>query len=188
MIPGVEISISYTSRPPRSGEVDGVDYRFIPKEEFDRRIREGGFLEWAQVHGRFYGTGKKEVEDTLRRGVDLILVIDVQGGKKVLQELSGSVGVFLFPPSWEELERRLILRGLNSPEEIRIRMETARKEVREAMHYHYWILNDELDPAVKRFVSIIQAERLRRERWQNHPLALESSSPESLVNLTERRS
>lgn len=166
----LRISVSYTSRRPRPGEMDGVDYHFISSEEFEAGVRAGRFLEWARVHGKLYGTAREEVERARKDGVDLILVIDVQGGERVLREIPGAVGVFLFPPSWEELRRRLYERGRHAPEEIERRLLTAREEVEKANLYPYWLVNDDLEETIQGFLAIITAERLRRERWESFPL------------------
>lgn len=167
---GLEISVSYTSRRPRPGEVDGVDYRFITSQEFEERIQKGMFLEWARVHGKLYGTGRAEICQALDEGRDVILVIDVQGGKRILAEVPESVGVFLFPPSWEELRRRLYARGRHSPEELEQRLIIARSEIAEARLYHYWLVNDDLEKTVESLIAIITAERLKRERWERGPI------------------
>jgi len=161
IFPDLGLSRSYTSRAMRAGEKDGVDYNFITRERFEAMIAEDAFLEWADVFGNLYGTGKAETERELAAGRDLILVIDVQGARQVRSHGANAIGIFVLPPSFEALERRLRGRSKDSEEAIRKRLVTARREIRAVAEYEYVIVNDELDTCVDRLRSIVLAERAR---------------------------
>ncbi len=161
---GISFSVSYTTRPPRPGERDGVDYFFVSRERFEKMMEEGAFLEYACVHGNLYGTSKAFVEEKLSSGLDLLLDIDVQGAKQVFSKVEDAVGIFIFPPSVEELRKRLINRGTDPPEVIEKRLAAAEKEMKEAGIYHYWILNDDLERAYQQFRAVFLAERARSHR------------------------
>jgi len=172
--PRLEFSVSTTTRPIRDGEIDGRDYDFTVPEEFLKLRDEGAFVEWAEVHGNYYGTRRDQIDRMIAAGRIPLLDIDVQGGLQVL-ELFGSdrpelVSVFLFPPSWEELERRLTQRGTDTPEVIAGRLRTARSEVKLADKYRYWIVNDDVEEAVARMRAVIRAEECRRESFLSPPL------------------
>ena len=157
-------SRSYTSRPPRAGEVNGVDYNFVDRPAFEAMVRANGFLEWADVFGNLYGTGRQETEALLAAGFDVVLVIDVQGARQVRERASGAVGVFLLPPSFEVLESRLRGRCLDPEAAIARRLETARAESAAVDEYEYVVINDELEHAVREICAVITAERARRAR------------------------
>ena len=162
VVPGLALSRSYTSRPKRAGETDGVDYNFIGRDRFQVMIDAGAFLEWADVFGNFYGTCGADADRELSGGRDLVLVIDVQGARKVRQCRAGTVGVFVLPPSFEVLERRLRGRSKDSEEAMRRRLATARQEIAAVEEYDYVVVNDELDACVDRIRAIVLAERTRR--------------------------
>ena len=161
VFPDLGLSRSYTSRRMREGETDGVDYNFITRERFEAMIAEDAFLEWADVFGNLYGTGKADAERELATGRDLVLVIDVQGARQVRANGAHTVGIFVLPPSFEALEQRLRGRSKDSEEAIRKRLATARREVRAVAEYEYVIVNDELDACVDRLRAIVLAERAR---------------------------
>jgi guanylate kinase len=161
IFPDLGLSRSYTSRAMREGEKDGVDYNFITRERFEAMVAEDAFLEWADVFGNLYGTGKAETERELVGGRDLILVIDVQGARQVRSHGAHAIGIFVLPPSFVALESRLRGRSKDSEEAIRKRLATARREVRAVAEYEYVIVNDELDACVDRLRSIVLAERAR---------------------------
>jgi guanylate kinase len=161
IFPDLGLSRSYTSRAKRDGEKDGVDYNFITRERFEAMIADDAFLEWADVFGNLYGTGKAETERELAGGRDLVLVIDVQGARQVRSHGANAIGIFVLPPSFEALERRLRGRSKDSEEAIRKRLATARREVRAVAEYEFVIVNDELDTCVDRLRSIVLAERAR---------------------------
>ncbi len=161
LTPGVEISRSYTSRPARSGESDGVDYHFVSREQFERMRETGEFLEWAEVFGDLYGTAAADTERHLAAGADLILVIDVQGARKLRALGVRAATVFVLPPSFEVLEQRLRGRSKDSDARMRRRLEVAREEVHAFPEYDYLVINDDLDGAVARLRAIVLAERAR---------------------------
>ena len=155
-------SVSYTTRAPRHNEVQGKDYFFVAKGEFKAIRRKDGFLEWANVFGRFYGTPKKQVVEHLKRGRDVLLLIDVQGAKQVKKTKPDAVFIFLAPPSKEELKKRLIRRGTESPKEIERRYRVATRELKELNELKlcdYRIVNREIPVAHQVLKSILLAER-----------------------------
>ncbi len=162
--PDLSLSVSYTTRPARAHEVQGQDYCFVSEEEFLRLQSSGAFAEWARVHGFLYGTPRAPLEAALATGRDIVLDIDVQGARQIRKIYPEAVLVFVLPPSWEELERRLRLRRTETEEAIEGRLLRAREEARELPHYDYWLINDELDRAVKVLESIVRAEKARVSR------------------------
>lgn len=170
--PRLQFSVSTTTRPIRDGEIDGRDYDFTVEDEFLRLRDEGAFVEWARVHDNYYGTRRDQLDRIAAEGKIPLLDIDVQGGVQVIDIFDSSelVSVFLFPPSWEELERRLTSRGTDSPEVIARRLANARGEVKLADRYRYWIVNDDVEAAVQRMRAVIQAEECRREAFDGLPL------------------
>jgi guanylate kinase len=159
--PALALSRSYTSRAVRTGETDGIDYNFITRTRFESMIEANAFLEWADVFGNLYGTCAEDAERELAAGRDLVLVIDVQGARQVRRRCAGTVGVFVMPPSFEVLERRLRGRSKDSEDAMQRRLQTARDEVAAFVEYDYVIVNDELDACVDRLRSIVLAERTR---------------------------
>jgi len=164
VVPGLELSRSYTSRPRRSNETDGVDYNFVSREDFEQRIFRGEFLEHADVFGNYYGTCRVETEARLASGRDLVLVIDVQGARQVRSQLPATVGIFVMPPSFQVLERRLRQRSQDTEAAMARRLATAKSEVSAWEEYDYVVINDELDRCVRELAGIILAERARRHR------------------------
>jgi len=157
--PHLRMSRSYTSRPAREGEVDGVDYNFVSRERFEAMVAVGEFLEWADVFGNLYGTSAADTERILESGTDLVLVIDVQGARKVRRRGIETTAVFVMPPSLEVLERRLRGRSKDSEQAIQKRLLVARQEVAAYAEYDYVVINDEITAAVDRLRSIVVAER-----------------------------
>ena len=158
----VGYSVSCTTRAPRPGEVDGREYDFVDDATFDRLVAEDAFVEWAPVHLHRYGTRRSRLAEMERAGKVPVLDIDVQGGLNVLKQFGDElVAVFLVPPSWAELERRLRSRGTESEEAIATRLRNARHEVGLADHYAYWVVNDEVEAAVGRLSAIVAAEACR---------------------------
>lgn len=155
----LKFSVSATTRAPRAGEVDGRDYFFVSHEKFAEMVEKGEFLEHAQYVENRYGTPRASVERELDAGNDVLLDIEIQGAFQVRAQRPDALMVFLLPPSFEELEKRLILRGKDSPEVIRRRLEVARRECLEAEKYDYRIVNDDVERAVNEFSDIIEAER-----------------------------
>jgi guanylate kinase len=164
IFPDLRHSVSYTTRLPRPGEKDGVDYFFVSRDTFEKMVTEGEFAEWAEVHGNFYGTAVKTLDEYLSRGTHLILDIDCQGARQIKSRYHDAVYVFILPPSFEELRKRLEGRNSDSPEVIERRMRVARDEVRESAWYDYLIVNDDFFRALEKLKSIIVAEQCRTER------------------------
>ena len=165
-VPGVSYSVSWTTREPRAGETDGVNYHFVSPEEFGRMRAAGGFLEWAVVHGHLYGTARSVIEQDLNEGHDIILEIDVQGAATVRATMTSVVSVFILPPSFEVLRARLAARMTERPEELELRLQNARAEVEQYRRFDYLVLNDEVERAAAQLASIVWAERARRERQE----------------------
>ena len=159
--PGLALSVSYTTRPPRPGEVDGRDYRFVGKEEF-LRLRDGGeLLEWAEVHGNYYGTSRTWIETQLQQDRDVLLEIDWQGARQVRRMFPHAVSIFILPPSLEALEARLRGRGTDSEATIARRLAAAREEMRHVEEFDYVIINDRLERAIDELTAVVRAARLR---------------------------
>lgn len=161
---GVAMSVSATTRPIRSGEVDGRDYHFVSAEEFDRLVAEGAFLEWAHVFGHRYGTLRHEVFKTIEGGQDVLLDIDWQGTQQLKQVDPDIVRVFILPPSMSELERRLRARGTDSEDVIRARMERAAAEISHWAEYDYVLINNDAEKCRGLVHTILKAERLKATR------------------------
>jgi len=166
VVPELTMSRSYTSRAARAGERDGVDYNFVSRTTFEAMVARGEFLEYADVFGNLYGTGRTDAEGLMASGKDVVLVIDVQGAGQVRAGGIPLVTVFVLPPSFEVLEQRLRGRGKDSNDAIRRRLDTARAEVAAYDDYDYVVVNDDLDACVTAMRSIILAERVRRERMR----------------------
>jgi guanylate kinase len=161
VVPDLALSRSYTSRAIRPGEVDGIDYNFITRARFEQMIAAGAFLESADVFGNLYGTCAADAETYLAAGRDLVLVIDVQGARQVRVRCAGTVGVFVMPPSFQILEKRLRGRSSDTEEAMQRRLQTARDEVAAFTEYDYVVVNDELEACVDRLRAIVLAERAR---------------------------
>ncbi|MGB9840203.1 guanylate kinase [Thermovenabulum sp.] len=163
----IALSISYTTRSPRPGEKNGVNYFFTDKENFERMIKEGCFLEWANVYNNYYGTPKKFVEEKINNGQDVILEIDIQGAKQIKQNWKDAVFIFILPPNLEELKRRIEKRGSETEESLRLRLMCALDELKALSSYDYVIVNDDIDKAVEKLQAIILAEKCRVYRNQD---------------------
>jgi guanylate kinase len=159
--PALKLSISYTTRPPRPAEEEGVHYRFIGEAEFERLRGEGAFLEHALVHGYSYATSRIWLEAEMARGNDVLLEIDVQGAEQVRKLLPESIGIFIMPPSWELLKERLVGRGQDAPAVIARRLEAARTEMKRVDEFDYVIINNDFAAAVEDFLAVVRAGRLR---------------------------
>ena len=166
ILPSLRMSRSYTSRVARNGERDGVDYNFISREQFERRISSGEFLEWADVFGNYYGTSASDVDEMIAAGQDVVLVIDVQGARQVKARGMDHTAIFVMPPSFEVLEHRLRGRSKDSEEQMQRRLDTARSEASSYVDYDYVVVNDELGATVVRLQEIIAAERSRMHRMR----------------------
>ena len=163
-VPQLGYSVSYTTRLPRFGEEEGRHYHFVNKEEFEEEIAAGSFLEYAEVHGNFYGTSLKHVNAMTDAGQDVILEIDVQGADWVRKRVPDVLGIFIMPPSFAELKARLIARGTQNHDDLALRLANAREEVMEYAKFDYIIINDEIFSAARKLAAVIMGERQRRDR------------------------
>lgn len=161
---GLAFSISWTTRSPRPGERDGVDYHFTDEPTFRAKIEAAEMLEWARVHDRLYGTGRAETEALRARGLDVILDIDVQGAAQVRASAPDAITVFVLPPGRQELRRRLVDRGTEDPESLQRRLTNAAQEVREVERFDYVVVNDDLPAAAAELEAILRAGRARADR------------------------
>ncbi|MGH3054213.1 MAG: guanylate kinase [Gaiellaceae bacterium] len=157
-------SISSTTRPKRAGEQDGVQYEFVTRQEFERRRSAGYFLEWAEVHGQFYGTPGRFVDEQVKSGRVVVLDVDVQGGASVRRARPDAVSVFVYPPSIDALRRRLLHRATDSAEVVERRLKDAPGELSQYREYDYLVMNDDLEQAARRLTNIVDAERARVRR------------------------
>jgi len=184
-VPNLEFSISFTTRAPRGSEVDGREYHFIGRPDFEAMIRSGDFLEYAEVFGNYYGTARTVLDQAARRGNDLLLDIDVQGERQVKAKMPDAVSIFVLPPSRRELESRLrkrsVSENMHSEEVIRRRLDTARREIENYPNYDYILINDNLEDSIDALKAIVLAERMK----QSHkPLSPEDAA---LIKLAEHR-
>ena len=164
----IVLSTSYTSRPKRETEIDGVDYYFVSKEEFERKIENGDFLEYAQVqYGSYYGTPKREVLELLDSGKDVILEIDVQGAKQIKEIYPSTILIFIMAPSMREVKRRIMMRGSENIDQIISRFKVAYNEINQINNYNYVVVNDDLDTAVAKVEAILVSEKLRVDRIED---------------------
>jgi guanylate kinase len=160
----IATSVSFTTRQPRPGEVPGEDYSFVSEAEFSDMIGRGDFVEWARVHGNFYGTSRLKLEDLVSEGYDVLLDIDTQGASQIRKFFKNAVSIFILPPSMEELKQRLEGRMSNSAEDMNRRLQRAVEEIREYKMYDYVIVNDIIKTSLKKLEAIIIAERLRSSK------------------------
>lgn len=167
-MPGLSFSVSHTTRESRPNEHDGVDYHFVNRDTFLEMQANNAFLESAEVHGNLYGTSKDGVKKYLETGIDILLDIDVQGARQIQKaEDTNAIFVFIVPPSWEELEKRLSGRGTDQADTIKLRLDNARQEMKEINNYDYVVVNDTIDEAVDTLRSIIIAERSKNRHSVN---------------------
>ena len=165
-VPNLSYSVSFTTRAPRNGEVDGREYFFVTPEKFEQMVDANEFLEWAQVHCKFYGTGRQQVYREISQGRDIILEVDVQGAASVRALMADSVSIFILPPSFEVLRQRLQSRGTDSPEELDLRLRNAPTELKDYAAFQYLIVNDDADRAAEQMAAIVMAERTRLSRQE----------------------
>jgi len=165
-VQNLSYSVSYTTRWPRNGEVEGREYFFVGPEKFEAMVEAGDFLEWAPVHGKLYGTSRHQVSRDVSEGRDIILEVDVQGATSVRELVSDSVSIFILPPSAEILRQRLLARGTDSAEELDLRLRNAPAELKHYKAFDYVIINDEVERAAGQLTCIIEAERARRARQE----------------------
>ena len=173
--PDIHFSVSFTTRQPREGETDGVNYNFVDRAEFQRMIDDDELLEYAQYVGNYYGTSLKVILEQLDRGVDVLLDIEVQGAAKVKEKCPEAVTIFIVPPSMDELARRLRGRGTDAEPVIQDRLRQARRECREIPRYDYLVINDTVDRAVDEILAILRAEGCRVRR-RAHLMDLEKET------------
>jgi guanylate kinase len=164
----VKISVSATTRKPRDGEINGVNYFFISKEKFENMIEGNEFLEYARVYDNFYGTPKSAVLESLEKGDDVLLEIDIQGAKQIKEVYPEGVFVFILPPSLEELKCRIVGRGTETIEDIEKRFGSAFKEIQQIEHYNYFIMNNDVKTSSRELSSIISAEKDKVERYKEY--------------------
>ena len=160
----IDLSISYTSRPPRPGETNGKDYHFVSRETFQSMANNGDFLESAEVYGNLYGTSQSWIESKIASGRDILLEIDWQGAAQVRRKFSGCIGIFILPPSLQALETRLKGRAQDSAEVIARRISSAQEDVTHVVEFDYVIINDQLDEALQQLNAVVVAAGLRRDR------------------------
>ena len=171
-------SVSFTTRRPRRNEIEGVDYYFVSQKEFQKMIEKRRFIEWTEVHGRLYGTSANLLDQAIKEEKDVLLEVDVKGGAEIKKNCPQAVLIFLLPPSWQELEKRLANRGTEDEEKVARRIKQAKREIKYAPHYDYLIVNDDINRALEDLLAIIQAERCRMDRVAYEKL----EGPKSLKN------
>lgn len=165
-LPDLSYSVSYTTRKPRDGEVNGSQYFFVTREQFSQMIERNDFLEWANVHGHLYGTSRDQVSHDVSHGRDIVLEVDVQGAASIRKLVSDAVSVFILPPSLTVLRERLVARGTDSPAELEVRLRNAPQELKAYKTFDYVIINDDVDRAAEQLIAIIEGERTRLSRQQ----------------------
>jgi guanylate kinase len=165
--PNMRFSVSFTTRSPRPGEVDGRDYHFISEESFKQKLARGEFVEWAENYGHLYGTSGETMEALLRQGIDMMLDVEPRGAKALKEKYPGGVFVFILPPTLDELRARLDRRGFECPDVINARFNKALDEIREVFWYDYVIFNDKLNDSIGQLKSIYVAEKSRGQRMSN---------------------
>ncbi|QPJ63126.1 MAG: guanylate kinase [Candidatus Nitronauta litoralis] len=165
-IPDLRFKISDTTRQPREGEKDGIHYHFISEDTFQNGIKNGDYLEWAQVHTDHYGTRRNQIEQNLQQGYDLLMELDVQGVTSLREQNFDGIFVLILPPSLSELEKRLVGRGTESPEKIQKRLETAKSEIAQYKLFDYIVTNNEVNETVSVLNNILQSERFKTTRFR----------------------
>ncbi|HVQ37275.1 MAG TPA: guanylate kinase [Pyrinomonadaceae bacterium] len=163
-VTNLSYSVSFTTRTPRNGEIDGREYFFVEREKFEQMVAEDEFLEWAHVHGKLYGTSREQVLHEISHGRDIVLEVDVQGAASIRELVPDSVSVFILPPSFEVLRQRLLDRGTDSPEELDLRLRNAPTELKDHSAFQYLIINDDVERAADQLTAIVHAERARIHR------------------------
>ncbi len=169
--PSFICSVSFTTRAPRKNEIEGVDYYFVSREEFEKLIKENVFVEWAEVHGHLYGTSGDFLRKNIKAGKDVVLEVDVKGGRKIKEKYPEAILIFILPPSWKELEKRLRGRATEEEKSIRQRLRTAKEEIKYLPYYDYFVVNDDVNQALKEILTIIEAERNKIKRISQDELS-----------------
>ena len=180
-VPNLGYSVSLTTRAPRFGEEEGRHYHFVSKEEFQNEIANGGFLEYAEVHGNLYGTARSQIERITDAGRDVILEIDVQGAESVMGQVPDAVSIFILPPSYETLRARLTARATEGSDDLEIRLRNSHSEVARFSLFKYVVINDEVHTAAGKLASVIVAERQRRDRQSDSIQGILDSFERSIV-------
>lgn len=185
--PHLSLSISYTTRPPRPGEENGVHYHFVTREVFQEMLKQGAFLESAEVYGNYYGTSQRWIEAEMGRGHDVLLEIDWQGATQVRRIFPAAISIYILPPSLEALEQRLRDRGQDSAEVIARRLAAAREDIAHALEYDYLVVNERFDQALADLRAIIRAKRLAVQRQQVELAALlqRLTNPQALTRVAD---
>jgi len=186
LVPNLDFSISYTTRPPRGAEKNGKQYHFVPRQQFERMIQAGEFLEHADVFGNYYGTARRFLGEAEQKGHDLLLDIDVQGAAQIKQNLPDGVSIFILAPDFKTLELRLRHRSEDEEEVIQRRLATARREIENYDKYNYIVINDDLKESVECLMSIVQVERLRRSLSQEERRIVNLADRCRLTNISKR--
>jgi guanylate kinase len=189
LVPNLVFSISYTTRAPRGSEQNGKQYHYVSAEEFDRMVRDGEFLEHANVYGKCYGTARRFLREAGKSGNDLLLDIDVQGAAQIKKNLTDAISVFVLPPDRKTLEWRLRNRSEDSEDQIQRRLETAKREIEEYDKYDYVLINDQLEKSIERLEAIVLSERLRRQQREpseQERAIIERAERLRLANLKDR--
>ena len=163
LVPDLHFSISCTTRPARQHEKNGIDYYFLPHDEFMQMVEEGRLVEWIKIYGNYYGTAKATIEECRKNKRDVIFDIDHAGAQRIKKAYNNSITIFILPPSYSELEERLTQRGTDSEEVIRTRLNKAKNEIEQAGWYQYQIVNDNFNEALTRLKEIITTERLKKQ-------------------------
>lgn len=164
----INFSVSYTTRPQRSGETNGVEYRFVNVQTFEDMIRKGEFIEYAKIYGNYYGTPKGMISEAAEKGNDVLFELEWQGFQKLAETSKKDiVSIFILPPSWDEMERRLRTRAKDTPQVIAAKLEKAAEEIGHCLNYDYVIVNQDIDESVEAAMAIIKAERMKRWRQTN---------------------
>jgi guanylate kinase len=176
-LPDLSYSVSYTTRTPRNGELDGREYFFVARNRFEQMVAANEFLEWASVHGNLYGTARRQVMREINEGRDIVLEVDVQGAASVRELIAESVSIFILPPSHEVLRERLLKRGTDTAEELELRLRNAPAELSHYTAFDYLIVNDDVDSAANRLVAIVNAERSRCKRQEQEVKRIIASFP-----------
>lgn len=159
--PDIVFSVSYTTRQKRSSEIDGKDYHFVSENKFKQLVKQNKFVEWAKVHNHYYGTPKQPLLKAINSGNDILLDIDVQGGKNIKKIFPDGIFIFLLPPSWSDLKQRIIHRGQDNIKEIKLRLKNVVKELKYVKYYDYVVINDKLDTTIKIISDIIKSNKYK---------------------------
>ena len=164
-------SVSFTTRSPRKNEIEGVDYYFVSREEFEKLVEKNIFVEWTEVHGHLYGTSGDLLKKNIEAGKDVVLEVDVKGGRKIKEKYPEAILIFILPPSWKELKKRLRGRATEDEKNIKERLNTAKQEIKYLPYYDYFVVNDDINRALKELLTIIEAERSRIKRLSQRELS-----------------